>query len=662
MNFGTNLPDGGSEMMSCNDCQGQIKLYFGGDLDLTRKVQLEDHLNTCASCSKSAKKLHSFMEWLGGNLPDVVRAKKVMDRISGTGKGRRRAMFLFALSASAAVILVLGAIILFQPLRQHPEKPVVRIIEGDVQVFENRFMTNQDQNGTIQLDNSTVMLEPKTELIIQEKRIINMTNGSAVFEVDRQKERFQVKTPVAEIVVLGTKFKVSLDKKGGDDMRSITIIVLAGLVQVANLQGSLTAVEGDVVKVKEGEKPFKQQVDKIACKSCLEKWGTLKAFGQVTHSGEQAIKHIAEYHYSCVSCSMSAIATDGHKEPLAKYCLSCAKKEGACPICGDKLEQKIGDQDKKWIKEGLCTGKDCCKGHIKDRRAHATCERCNKEDVYADFCHSPCQACAKELGICYHCQRKVKTREEIEDEKLREAILKHIDSVSPKPPVVKAKNELPTKCPTCDKDFKHIVLGEFKGDKRTGVKHALVCLSEKIYWVHTRDKDPTGSAQMIPSQFGPLPLPKIGDQDSGGVNEKLRKAILAVVEKQFKDADSTCDGSDKELIELAKPVLEKIDKAAGVEKASKDPLIKFFSVVRAKEESEKKGMAMSSVILLQQVFGGVHGSKHAHGSSVNKVTLQEKSAETTLHVGHIIYKITLEFDEKGVLQKINIKDTGMRCR
>ncbi len=409
--------------MNCKEVQNLLTPFMLKEGDPALRQQIMYHLQECTACYNMQASLIKPTQLLQEDLTDLFSASQIMDQIKHSAIRPRFQLRWY--HAAAVVLLVAGLVFVGQMVFVKPDQPLVQVVEGNLQVSNDRVSSESGQRGTVKLyDGSKVGLSEKTELVVEKPaagRIVHLARGEATFDVVEKSERFQVKTSLACITVLGTEFKVSI--KGEEIMKSLTVLVLAGMVHIQNSFGDLPASSGDTVVVKQERRPIKLdtslQDSDIACKSCLEKWGGVSG-------------HSVQSHYvsnKCRLCGMKPreACKDLHKDKIQhlKYCLDCAKKEKACPICGDKIDQpKIDEEDKKWINEGACTAKSyddyekdrakaCCGFHGEDKMVGATCERCGKEYGDVGSIHSPCRSCAKEIGICYHCHRKVS--QEIKD-------------------------------------------------------------------------------------------------------------------------------------------------------------------------------------------------------------------------------------------------------
>jgi anti-sigma factor (TIGR02949 family) len=105
--------------VACNDNQRLLHAYFDGELDLVRSIEFEDHLKSCAECSRDFNSQQALRKSLGAanlyerapeNLRAKIRAQLPAEMPSQPLSTRRRAALEWLAVAAAIVItIVLGS-------------------------------------------------------------------------------------------------------------------------------------------------------------------------------------------------------------------------------------------------------------------------------------------------------------------------------------------------------------------------------------------------------------------------------------------------------------------------------------------------------------------------------------------------------------------------
>ena len=169
--------------MRCEDASAAFLDYLQDLPEPGERREIEQHLDGCDDCRKS--------------LDRSRQALGVLDEWQPRRPASRRRIF-GALAAAAALLLAL--------ILASSRSPEVRVVEGTVTLSEGRARTGSGQSGALQLpDDSRIDLAPETDLLLATRRV-ELARGSATFHVARQGETFTVKTAVADIEVLGTRF------------------------------------------------------------------------------------------------------------------------------------------------------------------------------------------------------------------------------------------------------------------------------------------------------------------------------------------------------------------------------------------------------------------------------------------------------------------------
>ncbi len=488
--------------MDCKKVTGFFASELSGDISERESSLLKEHLVTCQSCKKEWLCYKKTWDLIGIPAPDLPNAsaarifseleqtvtsnetegKRLPQMEEGIGqKCSKRAIF-FSVTAVSAVAAIFVVAILW---RVFSPRPPVEKIDGTVIVTDGRVVTKADQRGIVKVFNrSLVELEPHSELIAENdlgQHVVKFAQGSVTVDVEKRPEPFQVKTPLADIDVLGTKFKVVIESFKGEDMKALKkmlkVIVLAGMVQVANPKGMVTAGANETVLVNQDEKPIKQdkQETRIVCSACIKEYGEYLchfASEKCLSCGTKAEiicskDHKIAHRKHCVECvkklgicavcgkAEKTVASwedlickkhlkdkkglvhtsfkgvckrdkdhkiknpiEGECEDLHSilelvYCLDCAKKDSLCPVCGEKIKNGNIDDKDKKWIKGVCK---CQKGEISKcfcKDKGLSCTRCKVNKVRCEH-ESLCTKCVKELGVCFQCHGKLDKQDDID--------------------------------------------------------------------------------------------------------------------------------------------------------------------------------------------------------------------------------------------------------
>ncbi|MFY9801746.1 MAG: anti-sigma factor [Candidatus Acidiferrales bacterium] len=107
--------------MACNDTQRLLPAYFDGELDPLRSAEFEEHLRSCAECSREFAQHEALRESLrSANLyeraPESLRAKiraqlprEMQPNLKPSSTGRRAVIEWLAVAAAIFIAMVLGA-------------------------------------------------------------------------------------------------------------------------------------------------------------------------------------------------------------------------------------------------------------------------------------------------------------------------------------------------------------------------------------------------------------------------------------------------------------------------------------------------------------------------------------------------------------------------
>jgi anti-sigma factor RsiW len=98
--------------MTCRDLQHLLQPYSDGELDLVRRIEIEEHLTGCAACAEQDKRLRSLRAAVSSpsfyyRAPAALRARIHSSAPPVTGGRRRSAVRLTA--AAAGVLFLMAA-------------------------------------------------------------------------------------------------------------------------------------------------------------------------------------------------------------------------------------------------------------------------------------------------------------------------------------------------------------------------------------------------------------------------------------------------------------------------------------------------------------------------------------------------------------------------
>ncbi len=238
--------------MKCEEIERIISVNIDGALDRSELEQLKAHLATCVGCNSIYKEWQAMDRLLKDTLSDRPRRA-----INLPIEPRPKLWLTISIAAAAGIILVIAISILSLPKD-------VEVVSGEVTVSDGKISTGADQQGIVKLFNrSLVELAPKTKLVVDKAKattehVVKLNQGAATFQVEKQSAKpFVVRTDIAEIKVLGTKFRVNTDSGGKDMKKLMTVMVLAGIVQVTNAQGTALVEAFETAYVVQDNAPTK---------------------------------------------------------------------------------------------------------------------------------------------------------------------------------------------------------------------------------------------------------------------------------------------------------------------------------------------------------------------------------------------------------------------
>ena len=120
-------------------------------------------------------------------------------------------------------------------------------------------------DSTVRLAGCRIAAVGQARFEVLGPRRVKLLSGEVFLDVEPRTDRFVVETPAGQATALGTRFYVKTrPAKGETEMKSsylTTVLVVSGLVQLANPQGTAAAGPGEVVTALEGSAPEKHVAD-----------------------------------------------------------------------------------------------------------------------------------------------------------------------------------------------------------------------------------------------------------------------------------------------------------------------------------------------------------------------------------------------------------------
>jgi len=198
-------------------------------------------------------------------------------RIARTRQARRRLVFALAATACIAVMAVGVVYVYLQSipsgeaqLTMAPDYPVIGSIakvRGRTQiamastgkslpfgygVYTDTVLTTVEDSGMaiVLEDESIVRLNEKTTLTVKGPRWLKLFRGEILVNVEKKEGKaFQIDTPDAKVIVMGTTFLLLVDEEGTE------IHLMEGNLLVRGKEGHLALDAGDSVEVRENGSP-----------------------------------------------------------------------------------------------------------------------------------------------------------------------------------------------------------------------------------------------------------------------------------------------------------------------------------------------------------------------------------------------------------------------
>ncbi len=374
-------------MTPCNDMKHLLVRDVTGNASEEEQLQITKHVSECVSCKTDYAQFQKVWRW-GSSIQQISLGqnhRKTMVR--NTLKSSKLVWY----SIAAAIVLCLVSV-WFVINQSHDtnnmNQAVAQVIDGKVTISDNLIRTAEGEKGSVKLlDKTVIEVNQNTQVEVKKLdqttgTVLELTQGSANFNVNKQEKSFTVKTPAAEVSVLGTKFLVVLEfvnSKGEKAMKKellqgvaialLLVSVESGSVYVSNIYGSEKLTAGEKITVRQDKAPEenKQTVgqDNKAktwyCGSCKkevsrdeiwtsEKYEVFfhKICNSVVLSKEYRFK--LEEHYKQKRCAWASEKVIKHdlKCVRPQYCSMCFVKAvelGLCSWCGEKIIQDQKEPD-----------------------------------------------------------------------------------------------------------------------------------------------------------------------------------------------------------------------------------------------------------------------------------------------------------------------------
>lgn len=227
--------------MDCRETQGRLELYLLGELGEEQMRAVEAHLASCGACRGELASAQALLAALDETLRWSAPAD-LADRLAAGALGRRTSVRLAWLGAAAAGIaacLLVGMLIWGPPGR--PAAEGAALIGCRV----------------------APVGEAKYEVL--GPRRLRLTEGEIFVHVESRPEKLTVETPAATATAIGTRFYIKTRATEGEGKMKAryitTVLVVSGLVQLANPQGSAAGAAGEALAAAEGSAPKKHAAD-----------------------------------------------------------------------------------------------------------------------------------------------------------------------------------------------------------------------------------------------------------------------------------------------------------------------------------------------------------------------------------------------------------------
>ncbi|HEV3029053.1 MAG TPA: FecR domain-containing protein [Planctomycetota bacterium] len=236
--------------MNCADVRERSFDYFYDLLQAEERAALEGHLRGCASCVEAVRTAGEQRKLLRDAAP-VPRglAERTIRRMSARPR-------VWRIGVAAALLLGLGLVLVFSGspsailwVGAAGRRPVVPGGEVGEGVLEYP-------------DGSRAWLSSRSRARVS-PRGLSLDAGDAAFRVRPGRDPFIVRTPAADVTVVGTEFQVHLIGEEEMNRKSmaagsgllLTVAVVTGIVRVSNDHGEILLRAEESAAARTGESP-----------------------------------------------------------------------------------------------------------------------------------------------------------------------------------------------------------------------------------------------------------------------------------------------------------------------------------------------------------------------------------------------------------------------
>jgi N-acetylneuraminic acid mutarotase len=246
-------------MENCNNSIEALYHFVYGEMALEKRKDLIDHLEACPECQKNLLKIEEeraeVSEALGAyNInQELVQSiqTNVMERISSHKVESRARRFSRPLIVSGVAACLLIGLALYHLLWQ----ATTALPFQEIPVPWSLFLGQKTL-----ADGSSLRETPGTSYQVTGYRSIMLKHGELWLQVVKEKKPFLIDTPGGQVIVKGTEFVVQV-KERSKEMKVfksvVAVLVISGMVQLANPCGTEIATTGEYVYAQKDSQPRK---------------------------------------------------------------------------------------------------------------------------------------------------------------------------------------------------------------------------------------------------------------------------------------------------------------------------------------------------------------------------------------------------------------------
>lgn len=261
-------------MASCTQIDHQIQSYLDGELLLSDRAILEQHLAECPDCVHALRQhqrsnaslfevyapvrlKRDLTEYVMSHLPEMQAIPVDVQRLNRRAKHptpwRERLFRLMPLSAAALLLVLAGVINARWPDPVVPSNAIalVAAVEGSanriaatsgthsrarervwVQPGDRIETGDSDRLALLAVGPSELRLAENTSVRVDSERAITIERGRVFLDVAHSQRLFKVITPMGEVTVFGTRFEVFAEPN------RTTVMVQEGEVQLSHRENT----------------------------------------------------------------------------------------------------------------------------------------------------------------------------------------------------------------------------------------------------------------------------------------------------------------------------------------------------------------------------------------------------------------------------------------